>query len=75
MGIFMSDFLLFFFSGLPFGGSTFALASSWHFALKCSQGTMAVKEEIPFSQSETTDPYMVGFVREAMETASPGGCK
>ena len=22
---------------------------------------MAVKEEIPFSQSETTDPYMVGL--------------
>ena len=52
-----------------------ALASSWHFALKCSQGTMAVKEEIPFVPSQTSDPYMLGHVREAMETANPGGYK
>ena len=34
---------------------------------------MAVKEEVPFVPSQTTDPYMVGCVREAMENANPGG--
>ena len=36
---------------------------------------MAVKEEIPFVPSQTSDPYMIGHVREAMETANPGGYK
>ena len=45
------------------------------FAAFCSQGfgTMSsVKEEQAFVFGHT-DPYMVGFVRDAMEAAAPGG--
>lgn len=33
---------------------------------------MTVKEELPFVASQSTDPYMVGFLREAMDAATPG---
>ena len=31
-----------------------------------------VKEEPAFVQFEQNDPYMVGYVREAMDSAAPG---
>ena len=46
--------------------------SSLHLHFQAFSMSMAVKEEIPFVAPQSTDPYMVGFVREAMDAAVPG---
>ena len=58
------------FLGFLFG--RFGFGSTLHLHVQVFFRVMAVKEEVPFVAPQSTDPYMVGFVREAMDAATPG---